>query len=218
MRTYKTIYLAYPVMLFATAMIWQKYDFLQNLIPGHFIISLLVLECGAVILTFLIMLLKLIGPAFSTLGCMFMLCFILEMVRLAVKPDSVQFFVLIAVIYSAITFTLCYITLTSKIVVDGLEVPRTEIPVLSWIVAGLLNAFSAALYIMEIRGVWEDYRFPQGDYVVEDKILTNSILGDICGGPCGFASVPGAVVFYIVFAVVCLGAFCVTFICRKDLP
>jgi len=197
--------MAYPFMFIATGIMCLTYKSLQNIIPGHPILSFLVLVCGVMVLTFLIMRLTLIGAAFSALCCMFMLCFLFQMIMGAIKPDSTQYFILLTVIFSVISLPLCYINLS-------FDSGCIHIRGISCIVAGILNALTAAFYILVIRGAWEDYRFSQGGIVIEDKILYNSFLGDIVGAPTGFASVPGAVMFYIVFAVICLGAFVATII------
>lgn len=84
-------------------------------------------------------------------------------------------------------------------------------------VAGILNTLSAAFYILIIRGTWEEYCIPNGGIVIEDKILYDSIVGDIVAAPRGFASVPGAVMFYIVFAVICIGVFVATIVFRDTI-
>ena len=201
---------AYPFMFIATGIMCSMYESLQNVIPGHLVLSFLVLACGVMVLTFLIMRLRLIGTAFSALCCMFILCFLFQMIMGAIEPNSTQYFILLTVIFSAISLPLCFFNLrfdTGCIHIRGL----------SCIVAGILNALTAAVYILVIKGAWEDYRFSQGGIVIADKILYNSFLGDIIGAPSGFASVPGAVMFYIVFAVICLGAFVATIIFRDKL-
>lgn len=201
---------AYPFMLIVTGILCSMYESLQNVIPGHPILSFLVLACGAMVLTFLIMRLALIGAAFSALCCMFILCVVFQIIMNAIKPDSVQYFILLTVIFSVICLTLCYFNLawdSGCIYISGL----------SCIVAGILNTLSAAFYILIIRGIWEEYCIPNGGIVIEDKILYDSIVGDIVGAPRGFASVPGAVVFYIVFAVICIGVFVATVVFRDTI-
>lgn len=202
--------MAYPFMFIATGILCSMYESLQNVIPGHPILSFLVLACGAMVLTFLIMRLTLIGTAFSALCCMFILCVVFQIIMNAIKPDSVQYFILLTVIFSVISLRLCYLNLR-------FDTGRIRIRGVSCIVAGILNALTTALYILIIRGTWEDYRFSQGGIVVEDKILYDSIVGDIVGAPRGFASVPGAVAFYIVLAGICLGAFVATIIFRDKM-
>ena len=197
--------MAYPFMFIVTGIMCLMYESLQNVIPGHPILSFLVLACGTMILTFLILRLTLIGAAFSALCCMFILCTVFMMIMGAIEPDSVQYFILLTVVFSAISLPLCFLNLRSG---NGC----IRIRGLSCIVAGILNALTAATYILVIRGTWEDYRFSQGGIVIEDKIL-----GDIIGTPMGFVSLPGAVAFYIVFAVLCLGTFVATIIFRDKL-
>ena len=203
--------MAYPFMFIATGLMCIIYESLQNVIPGHPLLSFLVLACGAMVLTFLIMLLELIGPAFSAFCCMLMLCLVFGMIMNAIKPDTVQYFILLTVVFSVISLPLCFFNLTSG---GG----HVYIPGLSCIVAGILNALTAALYILIIRSAWGECSFPRDSIVIEDQILHDSILGDIFGGvPGGFASAPGAVVFYIVFAMICLGTFVATIICREKI-
>lgn len=200
---------AYLFMLIATGIMCLIFENLQNIIPGHPILSFLILACGAMVLTFLIMQLELIGSAFSALCCMFLLCLLFGVITDALEPDSVQYYILLTVIFSAISLPLCYINLewdSGRIYIRGL----------SCIVSGILNTLTSAIYILAIRISWQNCRFPQGDIVIEDKIL-HSLLEDIIELPPGFASVPGAVVFYIVFSVICLGAFVATIIFRKKL-
>lgn len=202
--------MAYPFMFIITGAMCLSHKSLQNVIPGHPILSFLVLAFGAMVLTFLIMRLVLIGAAFSALCCMMILHIVYEMILNALRPDSVQYYILITVIFSAISLLLCYLNLCS-------DWGCIHIRGLSCILAGILNALTAAQYILIIRVTWEDYCSPQGSLVIEDKILYDSFLGDTFGAPRGFASVPGAVVFYIVFAAICLGAFAATIIFRNEL-
>lgn len=200
---------AYLFMFIATGLMCMGFESLQNIIPGHPILSFLVLACGAMVMTFLIMQLSLIGPAFSALCCMFLLCVVFGMITGALEPDSVQYFILLTVIFSAISLPLCYINLkwnSGRLCIRGV----------SCIVAGVLNTLTSAIYILGIRVSWQNCRLPQGDIVIEDKIL-NRLLEDIIELPPGFASVPGAVVFYIIFTVICLGAFVATIILRDKL-
>lgn len=202
--------MAYLFMFLATGVLCLFYENLQNVIPGHPILSFLVLACGSMVLTFLIMRLVLIGAAFSALCGMFMLCVLFQMIIRAIKPDSTQYFILLTVIFSVICLPLCFFNLyfdTGCIYIRGL----------SCIVAGILNVLTSAFYVLVIRWAWEEYCPPQGGFVVEDKILYESIVGDFFGTPRGFASVPGAVIFYIAFAVICLGAFVATIIFRDKL-
>lgn len=200
--------MAYPFMFIAAFMMCPIF----NVIPGHpilsFLLSFLIVECGAMVLTHLIMLLTLIGAAFSALCCMFLLGIVFLVIMTIIGPDSVQYFILLTAIFSAISLPLCFLNL----IFDG---GRRSIPGLSCIVAGILNAHTAAIYILVLRGAWEVSCFPKSDIVIEDKILYNSYLGGIIDTPFKFASVPGAVVFYIVFAVICLGAFVATILFRK---
>lgn len=204
--------MAYPFMFIATGMMCLTYESFQNVIPGHPLLSFLILECGAMVLTHLIMLLSLIGAAFSSFCCMFILGIVFQMIMSSIEPDSVQYFILLVVIFSAISLPLCFLNLIFN---DG----RWSIPRLSCIVAGILNAHTAAFYILIIRDTWEMSPFPTGNSnnIIPDKILYNSYLGDIIGAPSGFASIPGAVAFYIVFTVICFGAFVATFIFRERL-
>lgn len=202
--------MAYLFIFIITGIMCLSHESLQNVIPGHPILSFLVLAFGAMVITFLIMRLILIGAAFSALCCMIILDIVYEMILNAISPDSVQYYILLTVIFSAISLPLCFFNLrcdTGCIHIRGL----------SCIVAGVLNALTAAQYILIIRCTWEDYCSPQGSLVIEDKILYDSFLGDIFGAPRGFASVPGAVIFYIVFAAICLGAFAATIIFRDKL-
>lgn len=199
--------MVYPFMFIATGLMCLIYESLQNVIPGHPVLSFLVLACGMMVITFLIMQLELIGPALSALCCMFILCLAFGMIMNTIKPDSVQYFILLTVIFSAISLPLCFANLTNG---SG----RVYIRGLSCIVAGILNALTSALYILIIRSAWGECSFLQDSFVIKDKIVYDSILGDIFGG---FASVPGAVAFYIVFAVICLGTFAATIIFRDKL-
>ena len=202
--------MAFPFMLIATGIMCMANESLQNVIPGHPILSFLVLACGAMLLTFWITRLTLIGSAFSALCCMIILSFVFQMIMDAIEPDSKQYYILLTVIFSAISFVLCYLNLrfdTGCIRIYGL----------SCIVAGIMNALTAALYILIIRCTWEEYCIPSGGIIVEDKILYDSIVGDIVGAPRGFVSVPGAVAFYIVLAGICLGAFVATIIFRDQI-
>lgn len=201
---------AYPFMLIATGLLCMYKESLQNVIPGHPILSFLVLAFSAMVLTFFIMQFTLIGPAFSALCCMFILGVVFHAIMNAIKPDSVQYYILLTVVFSAISLPLCLNNLFSN---SGM----INIPWFSCIVAGILNTLTSVIYIMVIRITWEGYRFPQNDYVIKDKILYESFLGDFFGGPSGFASVPGMVIFYIVFAAVCLGAFVATIIFRDEI-
>ena len=202
--------MAFPFMFFATGIMCLLLESFQNVIPGHPILSFLVLECGAMVLTHLITLLTLIGAAFSALCCMFILSSVFTIITDSIELDSLQYFILLTVIFSVISLPLCFLNL----IFDG---GRWSIPGLSCIVAGIMNALTAALYILAIRNAWVVYRLPQGGFVVEDKIVNDSILGEFVTSPSGFASVPGAVMFYIVFAVICLGAFVATIIFREKL-
>ena len=201
---------AYPFMFIVTGIMCSTFESLQNVIPGHPILSFLVLVCGVMVLTFLLMRLALIGASFSALCCMFILCVVFMLIVYAIKPDSVQYFVFLTVIFSAICLPLCYINLacdSGSIYIKGI----------SCSVAGILNALTAGTYVLTIRGVWEEYYFSQRSVIIEDKILYDSVVGDIFGVPRGFASVPEAVVFYIVFAMICIGAFVATIIFRNKL-
>lgn len=204
--------MVYPFMFFFTFIMCLSYESFQNVIPGHPIVSFLVLECGAMVLTHLISLFTFIGAAFSALCCMFILSGVFTLILDSLEPDSLQYCILLIVIFSAISLPLSFINL----IFDG---GRWSIPGLSYIVAGILNALTSAIYILAIRSAWEVYCTTKGDLpIVEDKILSNSFLGDIFGGvPGGFASAPGAVVFYIVFAMICLGTFVATIICREKI-
>lgn len=202
--------MVYPFMFIVTGIMCMEHESLQNVIPGHPILSFLIMACGAMVLTFLITQLTLIGTALSALCCMFILSVVYQIIVNAIKPDSVQYFILLTVIFSAISLGLCYLNLRY-------ETGRIRIRGVSCIVAGILNMLTAALYILIIRGRWEDYRFSQGGIVVEDKILYDSIVGEFFGAPRGFASVPGAVAFYIVLIGICLGAFVATIIFRNDM-
>lgn len=200
----------YLFMFFATVWMCVSRESLQNVIPGHPILSFLVLAFGTMVLTFLIMFLALIGTAFSAFCCMFILGLVYVTIVAAIEPDSVQYFILLTVIFSAFSLPLCYINLKSG--VGGIR-----IPVLSCIVAGILNANTVAFYILIIREAWEECHLTKGEIVIEEKILNNSYWEYILGEFNGFASVPGAVVFYIAFAVICLGAFVLTIIFREKL-
>ena len=202
--------MVFPFMFIVTGIMCLTYENFQNVIPGHPILSFLILECGMMVITHLISLLTLIGSALSALCCMFILSGVFAVITDFIELDSLQFFIFLTVIFSVISLPLCFINL----IFDG---GRWSIPGLSCIVAGILNALTSAFYILAIRRTWEVYCFPQGGIVVEDKILYDSIVGDIFGTPMGFASVPGAVAFYIISAVICLGAFMATIIFREKL-
>ena len=196
----------YIFMFFATFVLCIAYESLQNVIPGHPIISFLVLAFGAMVLTFLISLLSLIGSAFSAFCCMFLLGCLFVVIIQSIKPDSMQYFILLAVIFSAISLPLCFINLTSGFGATG-------IPGLSCIIAGILNAHTAAFYILTIEEAWSECPFPKGEFVIQDKILNNTYLVAFYGR-LGFRSVLGAVMFYIIFAAGFLGAFVATIILR----
>lgn len=201
--------MAYPFMFIFTIIMCLSNKSLQNVIPGHPMLSFLVLACGAMMLTFLLGQFVMVGAAFSALCCMIMLCVLFALIMYYIKPDSVQYFVLVTVIFSAIAFPLCFYNLRNG---SG----RIQIRWISCIVAGILNMFTAALYTLVIRSMWEDYRFPEGNFGVEDKILQDSIVGNLVA-PKGFASASGEVVFYIVLAAICLGAFVATIIFRDKI-
>lgn len=201
--------MAYPFVFFATVWMCVSHESLQNVIPGHPILSFLILACGAMVLTFLFLQLSLIGPAFSAFCCMFILGLVYVTIVAAIGPDSVQFFILLTVIFSAISLPLCLMNLSSR--------GEIRIPWLSCIVAGILNAHTAAFYILIIREAWGESPFPKGDIVIEEKILNNSYWEYILGEFDGFASVSGAVMFYIVFSAICIGAFVLTIIKRDKL-
>ena len=202
--------MAYPFMFIVTIFMCLSHKSLQNVIPGHPILSFLVLAFGAMVLTFLIMRLALIGSAFSAFCCMFILGLLYAIIVVAIGPDSVQYFILLTVIFSAISLPLTALNLISSI--GGFLIPG-----LSYIVAGVINAHTAAFYILIIIDVWQECGFQKGDIVIEDKFLNHSYWAYIFGDFLEFASVPGAVMFYIVFAAVCLGAFAATIILGKKL-
>lgn len=197
--------MAYPFMFIATGIMCLANKSLQNVIPGHPILSFLVLACGAMVLTFLIMQLVLIGSAFSALGCMIILSVLFYTIMCAIQPDSVQYFILLTVVFSAISLPLCYLNLSW-------DSGRIHIRGLSCIVAGILNAYTAAFYITTIGSAWEECPISQGNILIENKILDDSIVANFLMFPSSFASVPGAVMFYIILAVICLGAFAATII------
>lgn len=201
--------MAYPFMFIFTGIMCLSNKSLQNVIPGHPMLSFLVLACGAMVLTFLLRQFVMVGAAFSALCCMIMLCVLFALIMYYIKPDSVQYFILVTVIFSAIAFPLCFYNLRSGC-------GHIQIRWISCIVAGMLNVLTAALYILVIRNTWEAYRFPEGNFGVEDKILQDSIVGRFVA-PQGFASASGEVVFYIVLAAICLGAFGATIIFRDKI-
>lgn len=176
----------YIFMFLATGIMCLTNENLLNVIPGHPIISFLVLAFGAMVLAYLIMLLALIGSAFSMFCCTFILGTAFISIINAIRPDSIQYFILLTVIFSAFALPLCFLSLKAGI-------GRIRIPWLSCIVAGILNALSAALYIEIIIEAWDSTPMPRNSTTI------------------------GKVVLYIVFAVVFIGAFVLTIHFRDEL-
>lgn len=205
------LYMIYPFMFLATIAMCVSSEPLQNVIPGHPLLSFLVVACGVMVLTFLIMQLDLIGSAFSALCCMILLCAVFEVILSFTRPDSVQYYILVTVIFSAICIPLCLANLKNGSGGVGIKG-------VSCTVAGILNVITVAIYILIIKTGWEVFCVPEGTLVIESTFLENSFLGELEFFPIPeFASMPGAVTFYIVLAVICIGVFAASIIFRNRL-
>jgi len=161
------MYMPYAMGVLGGMAIFAAVPILQNIVPGHFYMSLFLVIC---VVETIIFILKSIEPIeipvtvfFSTLFLMF-LC---ALVFMKAKPDSVGYCIVMTIIYAAIMHVGLVINLR-----DVNEANSDDRNLPEKIVAGIINAASGLLIFgFPYAGIWYEYIKTIGYHAQMFKII-----------------------------------------------
>lgn len=144
--------LPYVCMIILSTLLFLALEGLQNLIPGHGVMSYISVLAVFLFITFLLTRIKQISFSFVILCCTFLLCFIFAIYANGARPDSIAYCIFVSVAFSVVLF----VAVGLNLVKYGQE--NEEIR--NWffsIVAGILNALTVSCYIIAVGLLWDSY-------------------------------------------------------------